>query len=54
MWGGVVVYFAVGVVYYSYATQLGIIDSIYFTAQTVTTVGAPQGCQAAHQQCPRA
>jgi|AntAceMinimDraft_1070359.scaffolds.fasta_scaffold158794_1 hypothetical protein len=33
-------YFAVGCVYYAYATQWGWLDSVYFTMQTVTTVGA--------------
>ena len=36
---GVVVYFGVGVVYYASSTGWGIVDSVYFTAQTITTVG---------------
>jgi hypothetical protein len=39
MWLGICGYFALGCAYYASSTQWGWIDSVYFTMQTVTTVG---------------
>lgn len=43
MWLGICGYFALGCAYYASSTQWGWIDSIYFTMQTVTTVGTCNG-----------
>ena len=40
LWLLVSTYVLLGVAYYCYYTRWGPIDSLYFVAQTVTTVGA--------------
>jgi hypothetical protein len=39
LWLMVVGYVLIGVLYYNFTTGWGLLDSIYFTVQTVTTVG---------------